>query len=271
MKSSLKALFFIYVSMQVCSASFISLTTSVSTEQVILSDSFQVYLEVINNGDETAYDVWASLQCPEGFEVDDLFFGDLESKVPYSAQFNVSGGREVNPGSYTLPLMIEYRDANGYLFSSLSVFPVNLGEKTISLVGVSGEGVSLQEGRNQLGEVEFTLRNSAQKDMDVEVRLFLPKELSGQQLERKTLLTPGGSRTVSFDVGSGTALAKSTYFAFARVSYTEDGLYHSNVSSISVEITPAGGVGKQLQLPPWASIMGLFFLIGLFIILQFRK
>jgi hypothetical protein len=123
--------FFLFLC-NIASASFISLTTSISG--IIIENSTQTSVKIINSGDETAYSLQISLILPEGFEADKISIRNLTPNSSFEGIFNITRKKDLIPGKYPAIVLTEYADANGYPFSAISPTSIIYKVNTLSKV-----------------------------------------------------------------------------------------------------------------------------------------
>ena len=97
-----------------------SISITVSTATYSIGENIIVNLSLQNNGDEAAEDVRVSLLLPDGFASDRVIVGQLVPGVPWSGSIGVNITGNIMPGTYPAVVLTEYKDLNGYPFSSVS-------------------------------------------------------------------------------------------------------------------------------------------------------
>ncbi|MBN2015028.1 MAG: hypothetical protein JW778_07600 [Candidatus Altiarchaeota archaeon] len=248
------------------SATYISMTPSIDVGGVIDGDEAVAELTLINNGDEPAYDVFASLVLGEGLSSDDLAVGILYPGEPYSGAFVINIDENITPGSYSIPVIVDYRDANGHPFSAISSFSLNLKKAVLSKVTLKVDELTLAGAGEK--KLMLTVRNLDDLPHSINVKLFLPRELSSDVDERTLFVVKKSSSELSFKLSSFDALPGSSYIVCVVASYEGDGLHYSSYSNGVVHVV------EEKPLPSWipAAVIGfLVLLILLFVIYQFRK
>ena len=120
-------------------AGTISLTTIISADLVIDDGNIQVMLS--NSGNEAAYSVQLSV-LSDDFSSEPIYVGILKPEVPFNANLTISP-EELSEGNYPVVVLVEYADANGYPFSSVSPITVNYKTPCVSMVSGMFSDVSL--------------------------------------------------------------------------------------------------------------------------------
>jgi hypothetical protein len=256
---------FLVVFMEVSSATFISTTTSVSVENVIQGNETLANLTIVNSGDEPAYDVFVSLILPEGLRSNDLFPGRLNPDEPYAGEFKIGIDENVTWGTYSLGVITDYKDVNGYPFSAVSSFSLIIKNPAASRVTASIPEITLADGETK--GLRLSIRNFDDKPHKVEVEFILPRELEGEGEERTVVVDKDSNKEISFKISSLGALSGSNYVILATVSYEEGGLHYSSSASGVVHVVERRG----FDMPSWIPIAALLILILVFILYQFRK
>jgi hypothetical protein len=243
-------------------ASFISLTPEVSVETIAFGEETAANFSLTNSGDEPAYDVTASLLLPEGMSSSVLYLGRLDENATQSGGFGINAAG-VLPGAYSIPLRVDYKDANGHPFSAVSVFSLIIKEAAFSEVSPRVENLKLAV--NGQGSVRVSLKNLGSSPHDVRLRVFLPRELKADVSEKVVSVPADAEAEASFAVSSFDALAGSDYAVYAIVSYEDARVYRSSYSSSVVSIV------EPQPMPLWIPLAALAVLVIVFVAYQFKK
>lgn len=255
-------------------ASFISLSTQILTENLIQGNETSIIVKITNFGDETAYDVRISLMHIDGFNSDALFLGNLAQNVPYNGNINLRIQNTVLPGEYPLILLTEYKDANGYGFSSISGTSIFLRERAISKIFGVLEKIEISTDEEK--ELKLKIRNTDTKGHNIKVRLFLPKELKSNAEEAEIFINTKEEKEYSFRISSFGALPGSTYVVFAAIEY-EDSMHFSSLSSGVVKVVEKKETNFELpEIPKVSNFISvpetiLVILIIIFVLYQFKR
>lgn len=237
-------------------AGAISLTTSVSSE-IMIEDSTNLHIELLNSGNEPAYDVQVSL-ITEDFESEPILAGKLNPNKPFEGDINVSLTKNIIPGKYPVAVIVDYADANGYPFSSVS--PSYIVYKTQTVTRVSGIFNQLSLAGKEEKKLILYIRNLDDVSHDVDVELIIPREMKVLNDKRSVSLESKEEKELSFEVSSLSALPGSSYVVLASLEY-EDETYHSSFVSGIIKITE----GKPFNLPIWLPILSFIALSIIFI------
>jgi hypothetical protein len=216
-------------------AAYITLQNSMTVERVIYSGSSSINVTLANSGDEAANGVQLSLLLPAGFTANTVFLGRMDPNIPQTASFSVQIGASTAPGMYPIALLTEYKDANGYQFSSVTPNYLVIKEARSSQIDAT---VSQEEvgNKGEIKKVTVSLRNMDQKDHDVKIRIYAPKELKINP-EEKTLTVKGrDSPKAEFEISSFGALPGSSYVVFASVDYDEGGIHYTSTASGLIKV-----------------------------------
>jgi hypothetical protein len=244
-------------------ASFISLTPGIENENVVTGNESILNFSLSNSGDEPAYDVVASLFLPVGMRAEDLFAGRLDDNSSYSGRFRISLDDALLPGAYSIPLLVDYKDANGHPFSAVYSFSQVFRQAAFSKVTPRFNDLEISDRGG--GELKLSLRNLDEKNHQVKVKFFLPRELRSDADEKTVSVLEKADSEVVFSVSSFDALAGSSYAVFAVVSYEEDGVHYSTYSSGIVKVV------AEKPLPSWIPLAALAGLVIVFIVYQLKK
>jgi hypothetical protein len=242
------------------------LAGSISITVTATSSGFEnnnmINLSLQNSGNEAAEDVHISLLLPQGFTSENAVIGRLVPGVPWSGSIIVNTTDNLLPGAYPAVILTQYRDANGYPFSSVS--KSNIIYKEISYSDISGMIKKAELSDN--GNIDMTLRNLGSSAIDAKIRLYLPLEIKADEYEKSIHLDAKSEKELSFRVSNFGALAGSSYFVLAAVEYDGDKHYTQFASGI-VEIKEKTGIiGIDNN---WLIII-IIVLAAIFIIYQLR-
>lgn len=254
---------FLFCFVQLALAGSISITVTATTS--VFEDNGVVNITLQNNGDEAAEDVRVSLLLPEDFTSDMVVIGRLFPGVPWSGSIVFNTTDNLLPGAYPAVILTQYRDANGYPFSSVS--KNSIVYKEISSSDVSGmindnKKVELYDNVN----IFITLLNQGNSAIDAKVRLYLPREIKAEEYEKNISLDAKGKKDINFKISNFGALSGSSYFVLSAIEYDGDKHYTSFASGI-VEIKEKSEIaGLETS---WLIFL-LIALIIIFILYQFK-
>lgn len=226
-------IFFLLLSPSIVFAGKISLTTIISTD-LMTEDTSQIKIIITNSGDEAAYNVKLSISSDD-FKADSVDVGILQPDIPFETNIDVSKIKEINEGSYSLVLLTEYADANGYPFSSVSPVSLNYKKSSVSSVTASVGSVSLSGDESK--DIVVTLTNTDDKTHDVKVKLSLPKELKTEEVQKTVTVGSKEKKTLNFKVSNLAGLSGSSYVILTSVEYEENDLHYSFLVDGMVSIT----------------------------------
>ena len=244
---------------QLVLASYISLKTTITTN-LITDDSSKIEVDILNSGDESAFSVQISPLLSSDFQVEPNLYdlGTLDPNEPEKINFDVTLSDGILPGSYPLVVLVDYADANGYPFSSVS--PSSIIYKTQTLSKVTGvmENLDLSKERSQT--LTLTLRNLDGVQHDVDVKLYLPRELKTDKDESTISIGPKEEKNLNFQVSSFSALPGSSYIVLATLDYDDSNSHYSYTARNIINIVKE----KPLEFPIWLPILSFIVLLIIF-------
>lgn len=243
-------------------AGVISLTTTVSTD-IMTEDNTEMHVRLLNSGDEPAYDVQTSL-ITENFESKPLFVGKLNLNEPFEGNINLTLKESIKPGKYPVPVLVDYADANGYPFSSVS--PSFIVYKTQTTSRISGNIPELSLTGKEKKELILYIQNLDDVEHDVNVELILPRELKVVDNKRSILIDSKEEKKLSFEVSSLSALPGSSYVVLASLEY-EDDLHYSSFVNGAIKITEE----KPFNVPIWFLVLSFIVLSLIFIYYKLKQ
>jgi len=246
------------------SAKYITISNTITMEKVVSGEETTINITLSNTGDEAAYDVQLSLMLPDKMTADQIFLGKVDPQIPQSGTFSVKIDPSINPGIYSIGVLTEYKDANRYAFSSVS--PNSLIIKGPRSSQVNGMIPELSLGsKGEVKRLRLDLRNMEEKNRDLKIRIFAPKELKVNPPEKSVSIPGRSEANEEFDISSFGALEGSSYIVFASMDYDEDGYHYSSTAGGMVKIVKQAEVLNFSGLVP---IIALVFLVLVFIAYQ---
>ncbi len=247
-------------------AGHITLESRYVFPRVVSGENFSVDVSLKNSGDEAAYEVSLTPLLSDGFSSDNVFVGTLDYNSTFNGRFHINLGDNVPLGGYAFIVRTDYKDANGYPFSSISIPPERLviGKPSSSLVSGKINGVNLPVDGSK--STVLNVRNLDDREHDVKITLYLPRELDADIGETTLSLNPRDEKEFIFDVSSMGALEGSSYAIYALIEYEEEGMHYSSVATGIVRIV---GAEEGFSIPGWAYIAVLSVVVLLFIVYQF--
>jgi hypothetical protein len=237
----------------IASASFISLTTTVS--EITIENKTQVSINITNSGDEAAFSLQISLILPQEIESDKIFIERLDQNASFEGIINLTRKKELIPGRYPVVVLIDYEDANNYPFSAIS--PSSLVYKTPTLSKVSGSISELTLTGKESKKLILNLKNLDDIAHEIKLKLFLPRELKTLEREKTLTLKEKEERKIEFEISNLAALEGSSYVVLASIEY-EDNLHYSSFAT---------GIIKIEKEKEFFSNEYLIFLLSLFVII----
>ena len=253
MKTKILILLFIFLLIpRIASAGFISLTTVISTD-LMTENNTKPHVKLLNSGDEPAYNVQISL-LSEDFESKPIYVGVLSPNEPFEEYFNVTLAKDILPGSYPITVLVDYEDANGYPFSSVS--PSSIVYKNPSLSRVSGDIPEISLSGKKSKKLTLNIRNLDDVSHDVNVELTLPRELKVVDTKKIINIESKEEKELNFEVSSISALVGSNYVALASLEY-EDDSHHSSFARGIIKIVEE----KPFEFPIWLPILSFCVLL----------
>jgi len=245
---------------QIALASVISLTTIISTD-IMSGDTTEIRVNILNSGDEAAYSVQASVLLPDDFTVNPKtnFVGTLNPNEPKELYFNISLKDSAYEGTYPLIVLVDYTDANGYPFSSVS--PSSLIYKNPTVSKVSGVMPELSLSGKESKKLTLTLRNIDDVEHNVNIELIIPRELKVEDEKNSVLLQSKEEKKLDFDVSSFSALPGSSYVVLATLDYDYENSHYSSAVRSVIKIV----AGRPSTFPIWVPIITFIGLLIIFI------
>jgi hypothetical protein len=247
-------------------ATYITLQNSMTVERVIYTGTSSINVTLSNSGDEAANGVQLSLLLPTGFKSNTVFLGRMDPNIPQAAGFSLEIDASTPPGVYSFALLTEYKDANGYQFSSVTPNYLVIKEARSSQVDAT---VSQEEvgNKGEVKKITVSLRNMDQLDHDVKIRIYAPKELKINPEEKTLTVKARDSPKAEFEISSFGALPGSSYVVFASVDYDDGGIHYTSTASGLIKVVEQKETFSFRN--EWIAIIVVVILIVAVIVFQF--
>ena len=259
MKTKISIIFIIFLFIpQIALAGVISLTTTVSSDEMI-KDSTKINVKLLNSGTEPAYSVQITPLLSSSFSADSVIYEILSTNEPKESSLKITLNEEVTPGNYPAAILVDYADANGYPFSSVSPNFIVYKTRTVSRVSGIMSEVSLTDKSSK--KMTLTVRNLDDSPHDVKIKLFLPRELKVENSEKSISLNAKEEKELSFEVSSLSALAGSSYISLASLEYEDEVLHYSSFARGIIKIE----AGNPFEFPIWVPVITFVVLLIIFL------
>ena len=232
-------------------ASFITMDVNVST--TVQAGEIEVYCTVINRGDEPANDV----------KIDALFKDRTISSPSVSTLGPGETTRQIFRSSMTkgflrtiVPLVIHYKDVNGYLFSALSYADAKLRETSTSPIFGKVEPLTIA----RRGTLIIKLKSLDGQAHQVSVRLAVPNELTVTPLAQEIGIPASGESTARFKLSNFSAFVDSNYMILGILSEQRSSGLYENVLLGRVNIVAPESIPGLLSSKLFIPLLGLLIL-----------
>lgn len=238
------------------SAEYIQLTPSVTVPTVILDNSANLTVSIINTGDEVAKNIRVELNLPDGIKGDVIIIGDIQPQQTKEETVTLFIGDNLR-GSYPAILKIKYSDLNGYEFSALTSSILRIGESAYSEISVKAEPTIVPEDGG--AEMVFELVNNEEVDIVGTIKLRLSNEFTVDIIEKQVNLPSKKREIIYFEIENFLGLDGSTYPSILTIEYEKDGLHYTHISSSVIEII--GGNRNKYLIGTTISVVILAYVI----------
>ncbi len=241
-------------------ASYISITSNAKIE--VANGTLTIRANVTNKGDESAHNVQVWVDAAGESKSGEIFDRvGIEQTISTVLEFDIS---ELGKGRYPVIMRVDYADANLYMFSALTSSYYVVKENVNPDVFASLSELEI----SKTGTIKLTLKNLADKERPLNVKLALPKELSSFNTEQRVTLSPKSEKTINFEIDRFSALIGSTYVVYAIVEYDENDAHYTTFAQNFVKVVEKKSI---FNIPPGVLIAVVAVLIIAFIALQFKK
>ena len=208
--------------------------------------AFQVRTRIVALGEELAAPVKDRLNPGES----------------YADQFDF---RIPSPGRGRFPVIIrtDFHDAARYPFSGLSAVTFRVGEDTTADIIVWGEDVHIGND----GDVCISLKNLTDSPLDIQARLYAPRELDVPRPDARLRLTARTEAGLEFHVGNFSALQDARYPVYCVVEYDSGGVHHTEIARVHLTIGDRANFFRRHRYV-WVMLAGGLCVLFIAVLLQ---
>lgn len=217
-----------------------------------------------NRGDVPAHDVQL-----EVIAEDKVLAGPVVKKLDVDEQASVNftlADVLGIPGRYPVVIRTNYKDANGYPFTALSVGFHDYQSSLTPAVFIRGETIRLPVGGKV--RVSFVLRNDGWTAQDIDLALYIPNELSVMHQPSVIELGSQQKRTLEYEVENFSALANSRYQIPLVGQYEKNGKHFSVAGSAVVLLVDDA---RPAVKPVWIWVLLCGLMPGVIIFQRLKK
>jgi hypothetical protein len=209
-------------------ARYITIDSSLQTR--IEGDVLNVFVEITNNGDEFAYDVFIHAEVGDQSKVSNMK-KELRIKESFQTNFTFQLSFKKS-GNYPVFIKINYSDLNKYSFSALSMTHINYKENVYPQIFGKMENVEIVKE----GKARLLLKNLDEQKKAVDIRLILPKELSSPENMKKVMLQPKEEKSLVFTISNFSAFVGTKTAIYVIMEYENNQTHFSTSLMSSAEI-----------------------------------
>jgi len=239
---------------------YITLNSVLSCE--VTPPSVKTILTVENKGNEAAYNLQARFTISEKEWLSKVF-----PKLEASQKIEIESLENYEPekkGNYPLTAKVFFQDAAGYSFTSVLVTLLTYHEVTrpnllgtIEDVGISDRGV-----------LKLQMTNLAYDDVNLDVKVLAPDELSIEPREKQITLAARVKEDFQLKLSNLSALTGATYPVWVVMEYENEDQHFTYLCSGSVSITKKINIFEEY----WWAFLGLVVVLtGIFVGLNLKK
>ncbi len=215
-----------------------------------------VSFDVKNYGDGLAKDVVVSLDQTAGFfntDLNEKYVGDVAVNGSSSISFNLTINQDLSVGSYTIPIMLSYKDGerkeafSEIEYAGIKVYGnINLIttlDSQDAVVGGSSGEMEIKIANAGTMEVQFLQLNVLESSV---LEDLVPSSIYIGSLKSDDYDTERISFTVSENIPSG------TYPVSLQLAYKDPfGSEFTETKTVDLRVLSTGALGGNFELPVW--------------------
>ena len=253
---SIGSFFLIFVSL--LPAENITLTSSLTCE--VTPPVLKAKLLLRNDGEAAAYNIQAKFHTADKQWFSEVFpklEADQELTIEYLENLELE-----NKGIYPLIVKVLFKDAGGYPMTTIIVNPFSY--KEITSPNIYGKLEKLELSNN--GELRLDITNTGYFDLNLDINIFVPDEISVQQTQTQLELKERSKVNHRFALKNFSALAGAVYPVWATIEYVWEDKHFTSVCSGEIEIIRSENMFKKfwwLWLSLACTIVALFIWLNL--------
>ncbi len=241
------------------SAENITLTSSLTCE--VTPPMLKAKLLLRNDGEAAAYNIQVRFHTTDQQWLSKVYpklEADQELTIEYLEQLELE-----KKGIYPLIVKIHFKDAGGYPMTTVIVNPYTYEEITSPNIYGKLEKLALPNS----GELRLDITNTGYDDLDLDINIFVPDEISVQQTQTQLALKERSKVDFRFKLKNFSALAGAIYPVWAIIEYEREDKHFTSVCSGEIEIIRPENIFKKFWWL-WLSLAGT--IIALFIWLNLK-
>jgi len=250
----------------------ITIETVINSE-VINPDSkkgiLRLEVKVKNKGDETAYSVFpAILSRDKDYILSNPVNLDPNKEFIWQEDLDIKSLGVNLEGTYHLPLLISYQDANGYPFSTPRIHQFNVGQNTLSRIAI--KAASFVISGNQKKQASLTLLNLDETTKEITLKVLHAKEIISHLESDKLKLPANAQIEIQFDFQNFKVLPLTNSLAFFIAEYEYKNKHYSEMSPCFLSVEAKEPL-KNWFTNSWLFFSGLVIIILIYITYASRK
>jgi len=242
-------------------ASYIKIDTNLQTR--LESNNLTVLVEVMNNGDEAAYDIMTNTKISK-YSQNSRTQSILKVNESVEFKFNFELNIEKS-GNYPVLVRIDYSDMNKYAFSAITLSIITYKDGAYPEVFCKANPLKIVDK----GKAHLIIKNMNEEIKDITAKLIIPKTLSTPNSTQKLTLKPEEEKSIYFNISNFSAFIGTKAAIFFIVEYDDDEKHFATSVMSHVDIIEK----IKLKLYEKIIIVGIpiLLLISFFIIRFVRK
>jgi len=244
-------------------AGTISIQTKTSVS--VTDDSVSIQVEVTNQGDSQAHDVQVTVVILKE-ELKSRIVKQLGVKGTESFRFSQQIPKNLN-GRYPLGIIVDFHDAKQYPFSAISGMTYHIREDVNSQLIFQAQDPVIPYA-DDTGEFNINIRNVADVERKIRVKLLIPKELSVSDNPMEIVIPARGQKDLFFEIRNFSAQAGASYPLFCYLEYEAEKKHYTTVGNATALIAAEKNWFRDTRLL-WLVIAVL--LAGMVVFYQIRK
>jgi len=169
-------------------------------------------------------------------------------------------------GQYPLIAKIHFKDAGGYPMTTVIVNPFTYEEITSPHVYGKFENLTL----SNRSDLRLELTNSGYDDLNLDINIFAPDEISVQQTQTQLVLKGRSKGNFRFVLKNFSALVGAIYPVWATLEYDREDKHFTSVCSGKIKIIASENIFKKYW-GLWLSLAGMIGAVFIWLNLKTRS
>lgn len=232
-------------------------------------DKLKVIVRIKNTGDESAFGVVPAIVLSEV----DLLIDEVKD-LPAGQNFTWQNTFDLEtlgiglPGTYVLPMLVMFKDANGYPISTPAIHRFDRDKASSGRIAIKPKAATVAlPGKTT---TSIILRNTGSVGKEVSVSVLHAKEIASSIKSNSISLPPNAREEIRIEFENFRALPGSTAVIHYVVQYQNKGVHYCEVANNRLLVSKRKGLNSLLA-NSWLFVLAIVMVICVYAALVWKK